>query len=188
MNSNTDELISKMEKFKNNYYKSEGKNMFVKKNQKLEFAKKMSQTFNLEDMIQRTVFVIPGTNKICFDYTIFKLYACPDNYEQIMNYIIGLYDFILLKYPNFEANIMLNSFTMSAAERYKLAIQQFCNRCITSKYADLITSINIYYTPYMIETISALLKPFVDVNVVKRVVLFSKEESAELIHKLFANV
>jgi hypothetical protein len=185
MNSNTDELLNKMEIFKNEYYKSEKKNMFVKKKQKLNFAKKMSETFNLEEMIQRTVFIIPGTNKICFDYTVFKLYACPNNYEKIMDYVIGLHDFILLQYPNFEANIILNTFTISAAERYKNAIHQFCNKCITSKYAYLITAINIYYTPSMIDTISALLKPFVDKNIVQRVVFFGKEESPDLLHKLF---
>lgn len=185
MNSNTDELLNQMENFKNEFYKSEKKNMFLKKAQKQNFARKMSETFNLEDMIQRTVFIIPGTNKICFDYTVFKLYACPDNYEKMMDYVIGLYDFILLQYPNFEANIILDTFSMSAAERYKTVIQDFCNRCIASKYVDLITTINIYYTPYMIETISALLKPFVDKNIVQRVVFFSKQESPELLHKLF---
>lgn len=185
MNSNTDELLNQMANFKNEFYKSEKKNMFLKKTQKQNFAKKMSETFNLEDMIQRTVFIIPGTNKICFDYTVFKCYACPDNYEKIMDYVLGLYDFILLQYPNFEANILLDTFTISAAERYKLVIQHFCNKCIASKYVDLITTINIYYTPYMIETISALLKPFVDKNIVNRVVFFSKQESPELLHKLF---
>lgn len=187
MNSNTDELLNQMENFKNEYYKSEKKNMFVKKNQKLNFAKKMSETFNLEDMIQRTVFIIPGTNKICFDYTVFKLYACPDNYEKIMDYVIGLYEFTLLQYPNFEANIILETFTISAAERYKHAIHQFCNKCMTfkSEHGKLITAINIYYTPSMIDTISALLKPFVDKDVVKMVVFFSKEESPELLHELF---
>lgn len=185
MNSNTDELLNQMQNFKNEHYKLEKKNVFVKKNQKLNFAKKMSETFNLEDMIQRTIFIIPGTNKICFDYTVFKLYACSDNYEKIMDYILSLYDFILLKYPNFEANIMLNTFTISAAERYNVAIKRFCSKCITPKYGELITKINIYYTPLMIEAISSLLKPFVDKEVVKRVVMFSKEESHDLIHKLF---
>lgn len=188
MNSNTDELLNQMENFKNNYYKTEGKNMFLKKAQKQNFAKKMSETFNLEEMIQRTVFIIPGTNKICFDYTVFKLYGCSDNYEKIMDYIIVLYDFILSKYPNFEADIMLDTFTVSSLERYKYAIHKFCNKCITSEYGKLISVIHIYHTPSMIETISALLKPFVDPNVVQRVVLFSKEESPELIRKLFADV
>ena len=117
MSSSTDHLLDQMEQFKSDFLVREGKNSFFKKGQKLDCAKKMSQTFNLQDMIQKTVFIIPGTNKIMFDYTIFKLYACPDNYYKIVDYIITLYDWLLLQYPTFEANIILDSFTISAAER-----------------------------------------------------------------------
>jgi hypothetical protein len=187
MCSNTDDLLIQMEKFKNNFLHTEGKNNFFKKSQKLECAKKMSQTFNLQDMIQKTVFNIPDTNKIMFDYTIFKLYACPDNYNEIVDYIIKLYDSILVKYPTFEANVNLDTFTISAAERYKGVIKTFCSRCMNSetKYSQLTEKMNIFYTPSMIESISTLLKPFIDKDVGKRIILISKADSPELIKQLY---
>ena len=186
MSSSDDSLLAQMEKFKSDFLYSEGKNSFFKKIQKLDCAKKMSQTFDLQNMIQKTVFIIPGTNKIMFDYTIFKLYACPENYDKIVDYIIVLYDWLLLQYPTFEANIILDSFTISAAERYNGVIQMFCNKCMNAqtKYSSLTEKINIYYTPSMIESISILLKPFIDKDLGERIVLFSKSESPELINHL----
>ena len=187
MTSTTDSLLAQMEKFKQDFLDTEGKNTFFKKSQKLDCAKKISQTFNLEDMIHRTVFIIPGTNKIMFDYTVFKLYACPDNYDTIVNYIIYLYDSLLLQYPSFETNVILDSFTVSAAERYKGVIQIFCNKCMNTqtKYSKLITKMNIYYTPSMMESISTLLKQFIDTDIRNRIVLFSKADSPEMIKKLY---
>jgi len=187
MSSSTDNLLAQMEKFKSDFLDSEGKNSFFKKSQKLDCAKKMSQTFNLQDMIQKTVFIVPGTNKIMFDYTIFKLYACPENYNEIIDYIIVLYDWLLIQYPTFEANIILDSFTISAADRYKGVIQLFCSKCMNTqtKYSNLTEKINIYYTPSMIESISTLLKPFIDKELGERIVLFSKADSPEIIQKLY---
>jgi hypothetical protein len=187
MISSTDNLLAQMEKFKSDFLTTEGKYSFFKKSQKLDCAKKMSQTFNLQDMLQKTVFIIPGTNKIMFDYTIFKLYACPDNYNEIVDYIIKLYDCILLQHPTFEANVNLDSFTISAAERYKGVIQIFCNKCMNSqtKYSKLTKQMNIYYTPSMIESIATLLKPFIDKDVGERIMLISKADSPELIKKLY---
>ena len=188
MTSTTDSLLAQMEKFKNDFLDTEGKNTFFKKSQKLDCAKKMSQAFNLQEMIQRTVFIIPGTNKIMFDYTVFKLYACPENYDIIVTYIIHLYDCLLLQYPSFEANVNLDSFTISAAERYKGVIQTFCNKCMNTqtKYSKMITKMNIYYTPSMIESISNFLKQFIDTDVRDQIVLFSKSESPEMIKKLYS--
>ena len=186
--ANTPDLLSQMEKFKSDFLSNEGKNSFFKKSQKLECAKKMSNAFNLQDMIQKTIFNIPGTNKIVFDYTIFKLYACPENYDQIINYIICVYDFVLLKYPVFEANIILDTFTISAAERYKCVIQQFCNKCMNSqtKYSNVTEKMNIYYTPSMIDSIATILKHFIDKDVSERITLFSKTESPEILKQLYS--
>jgi len=188
MISPPDDLLLKMEKFKNDFLINEGKNAFFKKGQKMDCAQKMSVTFNLQEMINKTVFVIPNTNQIIFDYTIFKLYAHPDNYELINDNVIKIYDAILLHYPSFEVNVILDSFTISAAERYKGAIQQFCKRCMNAntKYSQLISKMYIYYTPSMMDSISVLLKPFIDKAVAERIVLYSKVKSPEILKKLLS--
>ena len=183
----SDSLLSEIEKYKNNYLDKNGKNMFLKKNQKMNCAKEISQNFSLEDMVKRTIFHLPNTNKILFDYNVFKLYAHTDNYDPIINGILSLYNEILSSYPSFELHVLLNSFTISAAERYKGAIQLFCNKSMSTNtiYSELISKVYIYYTPSMMESIITLLKPFIDKCVSNKIIYYTKNESDELIRKLF---
>jgi len=187
MTSPTDDLLLKIEKLKHDFLSNEGKHTFFKKAQKMECAEKISQSFDLNEMIRKTIYIVPGSNKFIFDYRVFKLYAYPENYDAIINYVITQYDIILLKFDSFETNVILDTFTISAAERYKEAIKLFCNKCMTAetKYSKLITRMNIFYTPSMFESISTLLKPFIDKNVIERIFLFSKTDSHEMLKKLY---
>jgi len=183
----TDSLVEMMEKYQQEYYQSQGKNMFFKKSQKQDCAKGVSQAFPLEEMINRTIFIIPQKNKLIFDYTVFKLYATSENYETIIQRVIEYYDVLLSQFPTFEVHIILDGFTISAAERYKSVIQLFCNKCMTSetRYTQYITGMYLYYTPSMMESISALLKPFIEPNVIQTIVMYSKAESPAVFKQLF---
>jgi hypothetical protein len=86
----SDSLVNQMEKYKEDFYQTQGKNTFFKKSQKLDCAKQMSKVFDLSEMIQQTIYLIPGTNNIVFNYPIFKLYGNDDNYDIIIQYIIHL--------------------------------------------------------------------------------------------------
>lgn len=183
----TDSLVEMMEKYQQEYYQSQGKNIFFKKSQKQDCAKGVSQAFPLEDMINRTIFIIPQKNKLIFDYTVFKLYATSENYEAIIQRVIESYDLLLSQYSTFEVHIILDGFTISAAERYKSVIQLFCNKCMTSqtRYSQYITGMYLYYTPSMMESISTLLKPFIDPNVSHSIFMYSKAESPAILKGLF---
>lgn len=183
----SDSLVNMMEKYRQDYYQTNKKNTFFKSNQKMECAKGMTQTFDLNEMIKRTVYRLGDSNKVVFNYPIFKLYANPDNYNIILESILNVYDEILLTHSTFEAHIILEGFTISAAERYKTVIQLFSNKCMNSstKYSQLTTGMYVYYTPSMIENISAFLRPFIDTNVYERIIMYSKTESVERIQSLF---
>jgi hypothetical protein len=183
----TDSLVEMMEKYQQEYYQSQGKNMFFKKSQKQDCAKGVSQAFPLEDMINRTIFIIPQKNKLIFDYTVFKLYATSENYDTIIQRVIESYDLLLSQYSRFEVHIILDGFTISAAERYKSVIQLFCNKCMTSqtRYSQYITGMYLYYTPSMMESISTLLKPFIDPNISHSIFMYSKAESPAILKTLF---
>jgi len=152
----------------------------------MDCAKKISEQFDLNTLIINTIYEIPNTNKILFDYTVFKLYASPDNYETIIQYTLALFEYMLTKHVSIEMNVILDTFTISAAERYQSVIQMICNKCMTSKtrYSNYITQMNLYYTPAMIESIRALLRPFIDNDVYERIVMYSKSESPEILKKL----
>jgi hypothetical protein len=183
----SESLLESIENYKVNYYQVQGKNsFFFKKTQKLDCAKEISKNFDLDKMINTTIYNIPNTNKIIFNYTVFKLYANPENYNSVVQKVLNVYDLVLENFENFEAHVILEGFTISAAERYKEAIKLFCQKCMnsTTKYATLTTAMHIYYSPSMIESISTLLRPFIDSNVNNKIILHSKAESGELIQAL----
>jgi hypothetical protein len=186
-NRQTNSIIDQMEDFKNNYYSTQGKNVLFKKSQKLDCAKMLSQTIDLTEAINQTIFQVPNTNKIVFNYNVFKMYANPNNYDQITSAVIQTYDKILKNNATFEAHVILESFTISAAERYKDGIRLFCNKCmgVSTKYANLLSTMYIYHAPAMFESISTLLRPFVDPVITNRIVLYSKQDSATLLPNLF---
>jgi hypothetical protein len=73
-------LLDDLEKYKSSYYSENKKNVFFKKDQKMDMASKIATEFNLDDLIRKTIYIIPGTNQIYFDYNVFKMYAHPTNY------------------------------------------------------------------------------------------------------------
>ena len=183
--SSSSSLIDSMEKYKEEHYEKE-KNLFFKKKQKLDFAKKMTEKFPLEEMIRSTIYIIPNTNKVMINYTVFKLYANDDIYQYIIQTILGIFDTILQSYTSYEVHIILDTFTITAAERYKSIIKSFFESCMNSEnnYVDKLDNMYIYYTPTMIDMITKLLSPFIHPELTKRVIYYSKLESPALIDKL----
>jgi hypothetical protein len=179
-------ILNEIQQYKDNYYQSEGKNWLFKKNQKMDCAKKISEQFDLNTLIINTIYEIPNTNKILFDYTVFKLYASPDNYETIIQYTLALFEYMMSKHVSIEMNVILDTFTISAAERYKSVIQMYYNKCMASdtQYSKCIAQMNLYYTPAMIDSIRALLRPFIVNDVYEKIVMYSKSESPEIVKKL----
>jgi len=175
-----------MEKCKEDFYQTENKKTFFKKSQKMDCAKKVSETFPIEKMIDTTIYIIPNTNKIILNYPIFKLYATEKIYPNIIEKIMTLYEILLETYSTYEVHFILDTFTITAAERYKNVINMFCKGCINSRknYIDYLHKMYIYYTPSMIESISTILKPFIDPLVTERLVYYSKAESKSLLEKL----
>ena len=186
MTESSETILNEIQQYKEKYYQLEGKNMFFKKSQKMDCATKISEQFDLNTLIAHTIYEIPNTNKLLFDYTVFKLYATPDNYDTIIKYILTLFEYILMKHSCFEMNVILDTFTVSAVERYKSVIQMFCNKCMASntRYSKYITQMNLYYTPSMIDSIRSILRPFIDNTVYDRIVMYSKSESPEILKKL----
>ena len=137
-------------------------------------------------MITKTIYVIPGTNKIYMDYTIFKLFAHPEIFDLIIQHIINTCRYLVTYYGSLEAYINLDSFTVSAAERYRGFIQQYCKNCLheNTDFAVLLTKLHILNTPSVIEMIVKIIKPVIDKNVVDKVVFHKKNEESNNIIKI----
>jgi hypothetical protein len=178
----------KIEELTNQYYSDNKKNMFFKTNQKMDCAAQVTNQIGIDELIQKTIYLIPNTNSVFMDYTVFKTYATPDNYNKIVGYILSLFDYCIKNYGEYYAHVNLDSFTISAAERYKNLIECFLTNCMSSKsqYSFRLKHMFIYNTPNTFHNISRLLMPFVDPLVRQKIVFYDKTCSVDLMTNLLS--
>lgn len=178
-------LIEEIEKFQDTYYsQSGGKNLVFKKSQKLECASHISTNFDIQLLLNKTIYIIENTNKIFIDYTVFKLYGNPNNYKIIIDRLFSLFLEVINAYGNYECHINLNTFTITAAERYKQIIEMFCGECLqntTTKYALYLSKMHIYNSPNMLDNISKIFMHYIEPSVRTKIEIYNKIESNEKI-------
>lgn len=170
-------LLDQINKFKEDFYSKNKKPQLFKKKQKIEIAKHISENFSLDELIKKTVYNIPNTNKIILDYTIFKLFANETNYGIFLTYVTKIYTYCIEKYNSYEVHVNLKSLTPSGAERHKKCIELFnimTSECDISGY---LTNWYIYNPPSMIDFIKNLLKFVIQPVVFSKVNIIPKEES-----------
>lgn len=188
---NQQDISESMEKFKNKYYNEHSKNILFKKSQKLDCAIQLchSPEFHLETAIKNTIYILHDSNRVFFNYEIFKYYANPENYEIVVNYILSLILLCVSKFESFEFHININSFTMSAAERYEPAIRLFMNKCLANntEFSKLLTKMIVYNTPIMMNDISRLLKPLIEPSVTSKIQFYTKSETPIEIQNIIQN-
>jgi hypothetical protein len=185
---NKNELLDQMSKFKEDYYSQNTKNTFFKKNQKFDLAKQVSLSFDINMLLQKTGYIIPGTQHIYFDYTVFKSFANEDNYNVIVTYILNLFQTCITNHGEYIVHVNLDTFTVSAAERYKNLITLFNESCMSNKtieYSKLLKFWKIYYTPSVIDMITKILKTVLEPEIIQKIIFVSKKESDEKLQKLF---
>ena len=189
MSEKKTDLLSEVNKKQKEYYSSSGKNTLLKKSQKFNCAETVSNHFDINDLIKNTVYNIPNTNIIFMDYPLFKLYANPTNFQNIIDHILSLTNSVIQTHGNYETYVNLNSFTISAAERYKHLIEMLCKECIKSdtRFSFFLTKMYIYNSPNMIESIAKLLNVFIDPRVKSKITLYNKTISPALLENFFYN-
>ena len=69
----SEQLLSDLNKFKSAYYTDNKKNVvFNKSSQKYDLAEKVCSEYGFETLIQRTIYIIPNTNKVFMDYLVLR--------------------------------------------------------------------------------------------------------------------
>ena len=172
-------LLNDLAKFKSTYYKDNKKSVLFNKSQKHDYAKQVTTQFDINLLLQRTVYIIKDTNKLFINYPVFKQYAHPDNYELFVNYVQNLIPFIIKEWGTFECHVNIDNFTVTAAERHKEVIRIFCSKCFDISYTDHLDYIYVYNTPSTLDKISGILLHFVDTDTRKKIVLVNKSDSVE---------
>lgn len=185
MEKNND-FLNKITSLQNDYYSKNKKNTLFKAKQKEDCATMVSKQLSLQELLENTFFIIPNTNKIFINYLVFKTFIEPLNYNSAIERILILTNFCISNYSTYEVHINLDSFTISAAQRYKIIIQLYTEHCLQSntQYSTILNRMHIYNTPNTIESAISLLSPLID-NVIKsKITLHNKVESPDLLSNL----
>jgi hypothetical protein len=186
--SNNNDIAQKVDEVTTQFYTDNKKNTFFKKQQKIDCATAVVNQIGLEDLIDRTVFIFPNTNKVFLNYPLFKTFATPDNYEYVVQYILTCFQYCITNYGSYSTHVNLDTFTISAAERYKHVVEMFLNKCMSSSneydFSSQLTHMYIYYTPNTFQNISKLLSAFIHPTVKEKIVLYDKKESGPLMDAL----
>jgi len=180
-------LLKMVEEYQTTYYSQNRKNFFFKSKQKMECASQISQEFDINHLLEKTVCLVPDSNRVYFDYTVFKLYGNPENYMLVVNYVLSVLTHCINTFGEYELHVNLNSFTITAAERYRTVIEMFCNECLKNhtRYASKLIKMYIYNSPNMIEHVTGLFGNLIDPIIRERMVLYNKEETGTKIEELF---
>ena len=177
------DLVNKIKVLQESYYSKNKKNTFFKKNQKLECATEVCNAFPIEYLISQTLYIIPNTNKIFIDYSIFKLFANKNNFSQFVDNVFIVLERSYKSFENFELYINLESLTVSALERYKEVIKDFIDKCqlYNTKYTDNMKQLYICNVPKTFDAILKGMKPFMEKQVYEKIKLFDDNASKQAI-------
>lgn len=192
--NNSTDLLKRVQEFKNDYYSNNSKNIFFKKKQKMDCAKEISQNFQLHELIELFVCCIPNTPNIYLDYNVFKLFANETNYQMIIEKILQRIDECIFTFGHYNIHLNIDSFTVSAGERYYSFIELYVNICLIYSeknnfmYSDKLCIMYIYYPPSVLDILDKLFKKTIEKAVREKFIIIPKKDSKETIDKLFGRI
>jgi hypothetical protein len=180
--------ITNAEKLKESYYETHKKNVFMKSSQKFDCARDICTKVDIVSLMDQTFWIVPNKNQVFFDYRVYKLYGNPDNFQLVIDNVLHMAKWCIREYGTFEIHLNLETFTISAAERYKPMIQMFCDICMSQtevEYLKHLITMKVYNIPTVFEHISKLLLPILPPEIVPKMKLLHKSESLPLITELY---
>lgn len=174
----TDDQIAKLQE---QYYHGTSKHRLFKNSQKLECANVVAQNMDITLLLNRCIYIIPNKNHIYIDYPKLKTFLCPLIYSQIIDYATQLANECINKHQVFSLHINLQSFTITAAQRYKEIIELFCNKCLKrgAQFQVQLQFIHLYNYPSIIPMLHKMFAPFIDDSARGKLVLEKNNLHAE---------
>ena len=181
----TNEVYAKLNELKTKYYDDNGgKNIIFKKKQKMEIAQTICSQFDLSILLRKTIYLVNGTDIVFIDYKLFKLYANPKVYPNIVNYTLNMFDATIKKYGRYSVHIDVDTITPSATERYKEIIILFNQSCENTNFMTHLFSWVLYNTPMYIDTFLNIIKSIIDPTAIRLLKQYEKSESVVLLKEL----
>lgn len=183
-------VSEKIQKLQSEYYEQNRKNIFFKKLQKANCAEMISTRMDLADLINETVWIIPNTNGVVIDYTVFKTYATADNYEKIIDAIILRFNECIEYFDEYNIFMNILGFTVSSAERYKSVVELFYTKCfMQGKYQYLMEKLRymkILNAPNVMDSISAIYNTIISPTIKPKIQIYKKAESTEIMNRIMS--
>ncbi len=176
----------KIAQLQQQYYQEHNKNIIFKSKQKTDCATIVSNSFNTTQLFAKTIYIIPNTDKIYFDYILFKSYANPEVFTAFIDYTYNLIHICIQQFKSYSFHINWNTYSISAHERYKGLYQLFLDRYQTGNFNfnEHLTNIYVYYTPNVIHAISGLMRPLLHPDILDKIVLINKGDSEQRVCEL----
>lgn len=184
-NPETSSTLEQMAQLRESYYKENGKKSVFKNKQKFHCAEVVLQNIPIDILLKNTFWIVPGTNKVYFEYPVVKQFATPENYIYIVDEVLKSCSDCVSTFGKHEVHVNLDTFTISAAHRYKDIITLFCDECMRREthFTEKLTGIYLYNTPDIIDNISSLLMPLIPPEVRPKIHIYNKRESGERIKR-----
>ena len=184
-------LQSQIDQFKEEYYKTNGGKKVVigKKRQKNDIAQQISTQFDIDTLLNQTIYIIPNTeNHIFIDYPTFKLYANEYIYDRIINRVLDLYNTCIERYGSYTVHINLLTFSTSAAERYRFIIELFNQKCNSANgiYKNSLIKWYVYNPPSVLNMIQSILRNIICQEIIEKIVIIPKEESSNKLNEVLS--
>ena len=173
MYSQEDTIANQINDLKAKYYNKNGTSILFKNAQKRDCAVEIVNNIPINRLLRETIYIVENTNHIYIKYEILKSFAAPSVYSMIINRISNLVELCIENHGSFQLYINMNTFTITAANRYKELIQMFCEKALQSDsiYHTKLQAIYLYNYPAIIPVLTQLFSAFVDSSAREKVVM-----------------
>jgi len=178
-NNNPSNFMQNIAKLQEQYYSANQKNRFMKKQQKHDCASTITTHVGVDTLLSQSIAAF-DEYKIYVDYTVLKTFMCPDNYSQVVDYLMNIMNTIVTMKGKFHLYVNLNSLTISAIERYRDLIMSISQRCMDDELEQYLEVFHMHNSPSFLTSTSNLLAPFMPDTVRKKIKFIHKNEANDL--------
>ena len=179
------------------FYTQHAKRQFFAKNtQKFQCAEHVLSSCSFEDLMRQTCHTLTpradGTPRLHFYYPRFKTFASTSIYGRDIDYVIAFVQATLATSPtgHFEYHVSLESFTVTAAHRYKDLVAQFSDVCFqrNTGFSEHLDGLYLYHVPSCGQQVAQLLLPLIPPETRPKLKVLDKQQSQPLYPLLFSEI
>jgi hypothetical protein len=144
------------------------------------------KNYNIQELLNDTVYIVKNKNILFIDYQIFKMYMVKEIYNLIIQHFIETLTTLLKSYSTFEVHVNLKGLTVSSLQKYSGIFSIFYDTCNIRNivFSHFITRCCLYNISSSIDTISKIIKQFVDDSVKKTVVFYNERETENVLKNI----